>query len=388
MRLPALILTVFLALFQAGAPADPVAALQKKVTAGQVKLEYDAKHGYLNALLKNFDIPVSSQTLVFAKNSFQLHLISPENPRAIYFNDDTYVSWTKGGAELEITATDGKADPVFYTLEQTRTSAPKFKREPDVNCLACHDFMTSATPLPRLLMLSVLPNPEGNAVGAASLVTNDQSPFEERWGGWYVTGTHGKQRHLGNKIFREPASKKINLKEYVKTADLSDGLNLTDLKRGVDTTPFLTPHSDIVALMVLGHQTHVHNLMTLAAHTGGNSVMESLVKAMLFSDATVFTDPIKGTSPFAEEFSKRGPRDSRGRSLYELDLQTRLLRYPLTYLIYSKSFDAMPATVKDYVYKRLREVLSGQDQSASFAHLSSADRQAILEILKETKPGI
>ena len=151
---------------------------------------------------------------------------------------------------------------------------------------------------------------------------------------------------------------------------------------------FLTPHSDIVALMVLGHQTHVHNLMTLAAHTSSTPVMESLVKAMLFSGAAVFTDPIKGTSPFADEFSKRGPRDSRGRSLYELDLQTRLLRYPLTYLIYSKSFDAMPATVKTYVFKRLREVLSGQDQTAPFAHLSAADRQAILDILKETKPGI
>ncbi len=377
-----------LLLVQTSIPSDAVTTLQKKIESGQIKLEYDAKHGYLNALLKNFDIPVSSQTLVFAKNSFQLHLISPENPRAIYFNDDTYVSWTKGGPEVEVTAMDPKIGPVFYTLSQTRTPAPKFKREPDVNCLACHDFMTSSTPMPRLLMLSVLPNPEGSAVGAASLLTNDQSPMLERWGGWYVTGTHGRQQHLGNKIFREPASRKIDLKEYVKQADLSDGLNLTDLSKGVDTTPFLTPHSDIVALMVLGHQTHIHNLITLAAHTGNNTITESLVKAMLFSDAAPLTDPVKGTSSFAEEFSKRGPRDSHGRSLYELDLQHRLLRYPLSYLIYSKSFDAMPAEVKDRVYKRLREILTGQDQTPAFAHLSTADRQAILEILKDTKPGI
>jgi hypothetical protein len=60
----------------------------------------------------------------------------------------------------------------------------------------------------------------------------------------------------------------------------------------------------------------------------------------------------------------------------------------LSYLIYSKYFDAMPTVVKDYVGRRLHEVLSGQDKSPEFSHLSPEDRSATLQILKETKPGI
>ena len=98
------------------------------------------------------------------------------------------------------------------------------------------------------------------------------------------------------------------------------------------------------------------------------------------------TEPITGTTAFASEFSARGPRDSRGRSLHQLDLKTRLLRYPLSYLVYSASFDALPQNGKSYIYRRLWEVLSGKDTSAPFQHLSQDDRKAVLEILQETKP--
>src|SRR5262249_22175906 len=153
---------------------------------------------------------------------------------------------------------------------------------------------------------------------------------------------------------------------------------------------------DIVALMVLAHQTHIHNLITLATYEVNASPQdehlvqedgELLVRAMLFSGAPPFVEPIAGTSGFAAEFSARGPRDQKGRSLRELDLTHRLLRYPLSYLIYSKSFDEMPASVRSYVVRRIGEVLGGQDQSPEFQHLSKEDRQAILEILRDTKPG-
>jgi hypothetical protein len=108
---------------------------------------------------------------------------------------------------------------------------------------------------------------------------------------------------------------------------------------------------------------------------------------MLFADAVPLTEPVKGTTNFAAEFSARGPRDSKGRSLYQLDLNRRLMQYPLSYLIYSKSFDGLPQPAREYVYRRLGEVLSGKDQSKPFAHLSEADRKAILEILQETKPA-
>lgn len=395
LRISLALLVPLALLAQKASPKNAVTELQAKINSGQVKLEFDAKHGYLSSLLKSFNIPVSSQSLVFSKSSFQLQLISPDSPRAIYFNDETYVSWTQGASDLEIGTMDPKEGPVFFLLAQARTAAPKFQGQDPIQCLVCHDFGESSTPVPRLLMLSVLPDNNGSAIGAASLITNDQSPFRERWGGWYVTGTHGKQRHLGNMIVHEPAGQKVDIKEYAAHADLSAGANVTDLSSHFDTSRFLTPGSDIVALMLLGHQTHIHNLMVLAAKrsaSGNRENMEKaseyLVKAMLFSEAEPFTDPVKGTSSFADDFSKQGPRDSQGRSLRQLDLQHRLLRYPMSYLIYSKYFDALPADVKAYVFRRFREVLTGQDKSPEFAHLTAQDRAAILQILKETKPGI
>ena len=41
--------------------------------------------------------------------------------------------------------------------------------------------------------------------------------------------------------------------------------NLTDLSGLLDTGPYLTEHSDIVALMVAEHQIHVQNVMTRAS---------------------------------------------------------------------------------------------------------------------------
>jgi hypothetical protein len=226
------------------------------------------------------------------------------------------------------------------------------------------------------------------------VVTNDKSPFLERWGGWYVTGTHGSQRHMGNHIVRQPAESLGTIPQYSKQADLSAGANITDLTARFDTRPYPTSQSDIVALMVLGHQTHIHNLITVAS-TGlrGNPTeseikeeSDALVNAMLFSQAAPLTAPVTGTTNFAADFSARGPRDSQGRSLHQLDLKTRLLRYPMSYLVYSKSFDGLPKPAKDYVYRRFWEVLSGKDSSPAFTHLSAADRKAILEILQETKP--
>jgi hypothetical protein len=257
--------------------------------------------------------------------------------------------------------------------------------------------------VPRLLVLSVLPNPAGNAIKAASLLTTDRSPLRERWGGWYVTGTHG-EAHLGNVTVRTPAVDITNINDYIAKMDLTAGANVTDLTRYFDTTRYLTPHSDIVALLVLAHQTHVHNLITLASYeilkaqnqqrqsedNGDMSKLvqdftEPLVRAMLFSGAAPLPGPISGTTSFAADFQRNARRDSRGRSLRDLELNRRLLKHPLSYLIYSASFDAMPISAREYVYRRLNEVLAGQDTSEAFSHLSAADREAIFEILRETK---
>jgi hypothetical protein len=99
-------------------------------------------------------------------------------------------------------------------------------------------------------------------------------------------------------------------------------------------------------------------------------------------------DEVAGTSDFAKEFPGRGPHDSQGRSLRDFDLQTRLFRYPCSYLLYSPAFDALPVEVLTRVTERLTGVLKGEDQSDDFAHLSAATRRQILEILQDTKPGL
>jgi len=366
-------------------PADPVGQLQQKLTKGQTKLEYEKKHGYLESILKILKVPVSSQTLVFSKTSLQIERISPKTPRAIYFNDDVYVAWVQGTGFIEVMSVDPVKGSNFYVLSQERSDKPEFERSTGHECSVCH-FVQEAAPkfVPRLMFSSIIPDATGNADGAAPIETTDQSPMKERWGGWYVTGTSGNQVHAGNIVNSRPASVFNGL-----PATAAKTSNITDLSSRFDTSAYLTPHSDIVALMVLAHQKEVQNLIALAQSKGNAAAKETgepLVKAMLFAGAAPLTAPVKGTSNYTVDFAAMGPRDSSGRSLRDFDLKTRLFRYPLSYLVYSKPFDALPAGVKTYVYRRFKEVLTGQDKSAAFASLSSADRTAILAILQATKP--
>ena len=387
-------------------PTDPVARLQRKIDSGEVELQFDAQSGYLASLLQHLKIPVASQILVFSDTSFQIDLVSPQTPRAIYFKDDVYVAWPKGGAVLEVSAVDRQLGAVFYTLSQKESNSPRFERQTYM-CLRCHDsYSLTGGGVPRYIMGSGFPDQSGQLVSHQGWhLTTDQSPLSQRWGGWYVTGTHGNQVHMGNLIAKDAAD--------AARLDLTAGANLTDLGELMDTSPYLGKHSDIVALMVIEHQVHVQNLITrvnydtrtalynqqmLDQEPGRDpddrsaatlkrieSIAEPLLRAMLFVDEAPLSDPIAGTSGFSAEFVSQGPWDEQGRSLRQLDLNKRLFRYPCSYLIYSEAFDALPDLTKKYIYERLWEVLEGQDRSEEFAHLSDADRQAILEILEETQ---
>src|SRR5262245_23988217 len=294
-----------------GDSPNPVAELAKNIQSEKIVLNYDDAHGYLQSLLKALRVPVSSQALVFSKSSFQLSQIAPDAPRAIYFNDDVYVGWVNHGQFIEIAAVDPKNGPDFYTLSQEYDPYPVLERQTE-QCTVCHDTFQSNTPVPRLLMLSVLPNQDGNALKAAALLTNDKSPLRERWGGWYVTGTHGNQRHLGNTIIRARSDDVDDIKKFIARMDLTAGANVTDLSKRFNTKEYLSPHSDIVALMVLGHQTHVHNMITSGVYEIRDAVAQGLtdtdkfsdvvkdagepiVRAILFSGEARLTEPVAGT---------------------------------------------------------------------------------------------
>ena len=364
-------------------PTGAIARLHSSLASGEVVLEAEAERGYLKSLLSALEIPVDSQVLVFSKTSFQVGLISPETPRAIYFNDDTYVAWVQDGPNLEIAAVDPSLGAVFYTLKQEDVESPRFERK-TVLCLRCHDSTSiSGGGVPRFLMGSGVTDASGRlAYHEGWTLTTDETPIEKRWGGWYVTGTGAGRAHLGNRTVTPATTGPVEVE--------------IDLASHVDTTRYLGRHSDVVALMVLEHQVHVQNVLVrvswdLRVADGASPIepiVEPLVKALLFAGEAPLTGPIAGSSGFRERFSRRGPRDSRGRSLRELDLVSRLFRYPCSYLIYSEAFDALPETAKKTIYRRLRDVLDGTDTSEAFAHLSSADRKAILEILEETKSDL
>jgi hypothetical protein len=116
------------------------------------------------------------------------------------------------------------------------------------------------------------------------------------------------------------------------------------------------------------------------------SMTEAFLRYLLFTEETPLTAQIEGTSGFANWFTAQGPKDASGRSLREFDLRTRLFKYPCSYLIYSEAFDALPAKLKEKIYSRLTEILSGKDPSADFAKISPETKRAILEILTATKP--
>jgi hypothetical protein len=390
-------------------PTDPVARLAMRLSRGEAKLEFDAKKGYLPSLLKNLNIPISSQALVFSKTSLQVEKISPRRPRALYFDEDTYVGWIPDAPLIEVASVDPKLGAVFYTLEQKESAGPQFERQ-TTECSICHDGGATGG-VPGLMMRSVYPDSTGIAIlRAGTFLTTDASPWRERWGGWYVTGTHGDQPHMGNlKVGHHAQALRSNAQRYVAQLDLKAAANLKDVTNRFDSSYYLSPHSDIVALLVLTHQTNVHNLITRANYetrvaifdkqipngthdlslaqipSSVRNVIEELIRAMLFTGEPQLAESVRGTSGFIEQFAFNGPRDREGRSLRDPDLNRRLFRYPLSYLIYSESFDALPDPAKILIHRRLLEILGGNDTSGEFEHLSHADRRAILEILEDTK---
>jgi len=384
------------------------ARLQQRLDRGEVKLEFEGPRGYLDSLLRALEIDPSSQTLVFSKTSLEIGLIRDTNPRAIYFNDETYVAWVPGAKQLELMAMDGALGAVFYTMPNRDPSIARFDRE-TLRCLNCHDsFALMGGGVPSFLMVSTYVGDDSGAVSRdGSIMTTDATPLRNRWGGWYVTGQHGSQVHLGNITAKGP-------RNAAELESLRRG-NLNTLAGFFDTSLHLTDTSDIVALLVLQHQVYIHNLITRVNYKARTvlerqaderaasartfdelppktqriltAMIEPLVRAMLFSDAAQITDRIQGGSGFDAWFEKQGPQDRQGRSLRQLDLQARLFKYPLSYLVYSHGFDGLPDYAKDHIYRRFAEILSGRDQSKSYSHLSAADRKAILEILTATKPA-
>ncbi len=369
-----------------------VDALNTRVQAGQVKLPYDDMTGYLKPVLEALNVSVDSQIVVFSKTSLQSNVIQPRNPRVIYFNDSVIVAWVRNGF-IEIAAHDPTQGAVFYRVLRSMTGPPALFR--DDGCLQCHNSFATLN-VPGFLAKSVPSALDGNALPwLGNYLTDHRSPIAERWAGWYVTGKAGSSRHLGN---APVADRNI---DDLKVEDAN--LNLADLRSRFDTSGYLSSHSDVVALLVFDHQIRMMNLLTrigwqarTLAHdgqseaaivTGLRDITNETVDYMLFVDEAPLSG-VSGTSGFAESFGKRGPRDSTGRSLRDFDLKQRLFTNPCSYMIYSEAFEQLPPAAKRAIYQRLWDVLSGNVRAPKYARLLAADRDRIIEILRETKKDL
>jgi hypothetical protein len=377
--------------YSSSRPDNRIETLNRGLARGDLQFAFDAVSGYLPSTLDALGVSVESQTLVFSETSFQAPLINVANPRAVFFDDTAYVGWVRGGDILEVAVQDPRQGALFYELRQEADGLPQFRRNEE--CLACH-LSWDTLAVPGLLMHSTAPLANERAY-AFGFSTDHRSPFTQRWGGWFVTGDHGGTAHMGNVAVTPPDRDVLALS--VPTAPLSSVRGLFDL------AGYPGEHSDLAALMVLAHQTRMVNLITRTGWEArvfddraapGKSpervrdAARELVDYLLFVNETPIGRPVAGSSGFADYFSAQGPRSADGRSFYELDLEHRLLRYRCSYMVYTPAFDALPATALDAVYTRLWAVLSGKDASERYTSLTAAERQGIVEILRDTKDNL
>jgi hypothetical protein len=365
-----------------------------------VQLAFDPVTGYLRPLLNALHIPIESQTLVFSQASQQADQISPSNPRAVYFNDTVALGWVRGAAHLEVAAHDPRQGVIFYTLPQKALSSPRLER--DDRCLLCH-LTWDTLGVPGFQVLSTFQMSDDPNAYASGLVSDHRTPLRDRWGGWYVTGQTGTSQHRGN------------VPVIVKAQDLQKppqpSPRLSSVATEFDTRGFPSEQSDVAALMVLEHQTRMANLLTRVgwetrvalqpasvpprrpAAPGklparALEAVHDLVDYLLFIDEVPLSGPIGGSSGFVRRFSDLGPKDQRGRSLRELELQHRMFRYPCSYMIYAPAFESLLPEAKNAIYERMWTILSGAERGREYGRLSPADRQAIIEILRDTKKDL
>ena len=363
--------------YRGGAVSDVVTLLLRDVNDGRTKLSFEGEQGFLRSLLEKLDVPVESQILLFSKTGIQHPFTSPERPRALYFNDRVVVGYIPGAPMIEMASHDATQGVIFQTVMQT-PFVPLQSARSD-RCAGCH-LSGNTMFVPGILVRSNFTGADGRTMPAlGNFIIDHRTPLEQRWGGWYVTGTHGAARHMGNAVVTDPSKPEGAIGEAT--------LNRLALPALVESGSYPRQTSDIAALMVFDHQGRAINLLTslgwearvakaegrLDFSTGElRDLARETAEYFAFVDEAKLASPIHGVSEFQKTFSTTGPRDRKGRSLRALDLQTRLFTYRCSYMIYSPAFDALLPEAKAAVFSRLREMITDRDT---------------IEILDETKAG-
>jgi len=377
---------------------DPMSELLERVRKGEINLDESPGMPLVRRLLKELQIAESSQILVFSRTSLQRGAVSPTNPRAIYFNDEVYLGWMPNG-RIEIASSDPEKGFIFFfQRELSDRKAPLFAR--DRVCIQCH--AGSATNfLPGPLGRSVFPDSKGRSLKSVDSfeLIGHEVPVHERWGGWYVTRAHQDLNHMGNAI-----AVKENGKLKLQRKDSSKGLN--DF---FNTSNYPVSTSEIEALLVFDHQVRMQFVLIESAYkvrqaifdyqktsSKENSanisallkeVTETIVSELLFKEEFPLGGKIVDTSQpgkFVTEFKAKSKTDSRGRSLRDLDLQSRLFKYRCSYMIYSKSFRDSSKILKNSVLNRIKEIMTSESPQLGYEYLEAEEKKTIFDILSGT----
>ncbi len=381
-----------------------------KVESGEETLPKNGDRAVLEHLLKVLEVPIESQVLVYSKTSAQNSRISPETPRAIYHSDNAYVGWVQGG-NIEVATFDSKLGVVFHLVELSglsQSQKPTLVR--DRSCLNCHAGSSNYN-FPGLMVRSVFPREDGQPFfHAGSFHTRQDSPIEERWGGWYVTGSVEGHSHMGNSIAKEGETRDdpIILNSLTEKP-------VHELSQFIDGGPYSGgARSDVVSLMILEHQVSLHNELiranlvtqqTLHRHremkkafgepidsplseTNQNILdhhSDDILEQMLFANELDLPEQgIEGSLEFQSAFQENRKKDNEGRSLKDLRLYERLFKYRCSYLIYSEAFTSLPEEIKSIIYRKLHSILTNPQSHPEYLYLGSSERKRIYQILSGT----
>jgi hypothetical protein len=366
---------------------DRFTELKAKLEAGSAALNFSSERETLESILKILNVPKHSQLLLFSTTSLQLSLISPRNPRAIYFNEDLYIGYIPRG-RIEVVALNPELGGVFFIFDIPKRGE-SIRVERSSRCMNCHASEDTGE-VPGLLIKSVIPGPNSGSLTAYRIEESGHGiPFTERFGGWHVTGEHNIGKHWGNVIGQFQKGKLI-------TTPNPPGRKFTYARYPVRT-------SDILPHLLLEHQTGFVNRVVEAAYRARTyraqdgaklshqhelelaRQAEIVVRYLLFSDEVTLPTPgVRGISDYKEEFRQNRHPDKAGRSLKDFDLKTRLFENRCSYMIHSAVFLGLESNFKARIWKRLSSALADDSHDLASEHLPAEERARIREILRAT----
>ena len=290
--------------------------------------------------------------------------------------------------QIEIVSIDPDVGGIFYIFDIPR-NGNRIQVERSDRCMNCHTRKLTGS-VPGIVIKSVAPGPTGGSLATFRKTdTGHAVPFEERFGGWHVTGEHEIAEHWGNAMGR------LN----------GDDLSKTPLPFGsqfeIDNYPVKT--SDILAHLIFEHQAGFVNRVVEAAYRVRSILAEGkgtvpsnrsaeweeqqdiLVRYLLFADEVPLPGGgIVGDAKLVEEFSKKRVEAKNGLSLRDLDLKTRIFKHRCSYMIHTPLFQELPNEFKTSIYRKIGQALSTKKPNPDYSYIPSAEKRAILQILRDT----